>query len=66
MISHGAVRGVWVFGRPMLSPRLAWAARSATIRGQWSLGDLLGPSWLWASSRRSWPSSSGPGAGPDR
>jgi hypothetical protein len=42
MISHRAVRGAWVFGSPMLGPRVAWAARSAAFRGQWSLGDLFG------------------------
>ena len=42
MIEGYAVRCPWVVGSPLLVPRLAWAARSTTFRGQWSLGDLIG------------------------
>jgi hypothetical protein len=42
MMSPRAVRGAWVFGSPLLSPRVAWAARSVAFRGQWSLGELIG------------------------
>jgi hypothetical protein len=42
MVEYLAVRRAWVFGSLMLGPRVAWAARSAAFRGQWSLGDLIG------------------------
>jgi hypothetical protein len=42
MVSHPTVHGSWVFGSPLLGPRVAWAARSTAFRGQWSAGELIG------------------------
>ena len=42
MISPFSVRAPWIFVSQLLSTRAAWAARSTTFRGQWSLGELIG------------------------
>ena len=42
MIAYRAVRRSWLFGSLILSPHVAWAARSTRFRGQWSLGNLIG------------------------
>ena len=34
--------GPLVFASPMLLTRVAWAARRTALRGQWSLGELIG------------------------
>jgi hypothetical protein len=37
-----AICQLWTLGSPLLSTRVAWAARSTAYRGQWTLADLIG------------------------
>jgi hypothetical protein len=42
MPRYPTVRQLWVLGSPLVLTRVAWAARSAAYRVQWTLGDLVG------------------------
>lgn len=41
-ISDPTLRRPWGVASPLLLRRMAWAGRGTPVRGQWSLGELIG------------------------